>query len=235
MDWQGKQAQWGMYLVLLLAVGLAASAGYHHAHREMVLFRRAEVAFVHRDLPGAILLYRQAIEAGLIDATARRRLAEAYRRQGNTALAMGELELALGDHPHDTQLIDELAGLYTQAGELDKGIALAGRLPEDPAVRFPFWQRLGDLAVAGQRFEQATTCYRNALASAPGEVSVSVKLATVLGWQRRYDEAVALFAQVLARQPDHRPARLGLARVLGWAGRLDEAIEQYRKLLENER
>ena len=234
MDWQGKKAQYAVYLVLLCCAGVGASVGYHGVRPEMVLYRRAETALSANDRTGAIALYRQAVAAGLREPRARVRLAEAYRGQGDVGMAIRELEEGLRLQPEDQELLGGLARLYGEAGQLDKGIALAPRLSDDPATRLAIWQRLGDIGVSGQEFDKAVLCYRKALDLDPGQAVVSLKLAATLGWLRRYDEAMELYGQLLARQPDNRAARLGLARVLGWAGRLDEAIQQYRTLLEKD-
>lgn len=79
-------------------------------------------------------------------------------------------------------------------------------------------------------YPRAVALYQAALAEAPGDREVRLRLARVLAWSQRYDEALAEYDRLLADSaegPEGAAAAdvaVERAEVLSWAGRIDEAI-----------
>ena len=71
--------------------------------------------------------------------------------------------------------------------------------------------------------KDAVEQFRQALALAPGDASVTYNLATALLSQRRDSEAAALFAEIYAKHPDYLFGVLHQARERLAEGNLDEA------------
>jgi tetratricopeptide (TPR) repeat protein len=95
---------------------------------------------------------------------------------------------------------------------------------------------------ASETFGRAVELYRAALAEAPAERAVRLRLARVLAWSQRYDEALAEYDRLLADSgpsqgevdptlPSPPELLVERAEVLSWAGRNDEAIAAFEAAL----
>ncbi|MCB2184951.1 MAG: tetratricopeptide repeat protein [Deltaproteobacteria bacterium] len=78
----------------------------------------------------------------------------------------------------------------------------------------------------------AASCYRRALALAPGSVKLLYNLATTLGRLGDPAGAADLYRQALDQAPDLAPAHHGLGAALRALGRPAEAVASFRRALE---
>ena len=114
---------------------------------------------------------------------------------------------------------------------------LFGGVPSaDPAPTAPTAPAEGPLALrqrgnallAQGKLEQATQCYRQALALAPDDVGTLVNLGFALSEQQRYSDARPLLERAIQLDPRQEDALYTLATVDRHEGRLDTAIEHLR-------
>lgn len=90
---------------------------------------------------------------------------------------------------------------------------------------------LGFLASRGNRLEEATTHYRQAVAVRPDFPEAWFNLGNVLQRQGELDEAIASYRRALAYQPRFAAALLNLGNVFKAQGLFEEAIVQYEQAL----
>jgi tetratricopeptide (TPR) repeat protein len=91
---------------------------------------------------------------------------------------------------------------------------------------------LGNALRAQERYDEAISCYFQALQLKPDNADSYYNLGTVSDSQGKLDEAIDYYRQALQAQPDYTPAYYNLGDALASKGHLDESIEQYRLALK---
>ena len=165
---------------------------------------------------------------------------------------------ALGpDHPDTLASRNSLAGVYRDAGRLDKAISLYEQILEDsirilgldhPSTLTSRFNLAGAYRATG-RLDEATTLYEQVFNGrsrvlGPDHRSTLMsrdELAETYWEAGRFDEAITLFKQILddalrvmgPDSPGASAARNNLAATYRDAGRLDEAITLYQENLDD--
>lgn len=111
--------------------------------------------------------------------------------------------------------------------------ALREALRQSPR-NIPLRQHLADTLLGHGRGEEAEKEYREALALAPGHVSLQLGLARAFHQQGKQNHALALIETLV--QNANAPARAFLlhARLLAGIGEVEQAIRQYRRAIEQD-
>ncbi len=115
----------------------------------------------------------------------------------------------------------------------------AGQLPE-AAVHFKqavteapgdarAWTCLGSVLQMGGRYEDARTCYRNALKADATYPDATYNLGTLNQGERQLDEALTAYRRTLELAPAHAGALAGMATIMDWRGQDAEALQQLQQ------
>lgn len=226
-----KRRQAVQVTFFLLAVAAGTIALFHVLRRDLVAYRRGHDAMVRGDFAVAATELERAWTAGYQSPRLRLDLARSLLAAGRRNEAFQHYYAILGPGPADGWLLEVMAGLYQERGEPEKGIELLQRAGPPERLSVPALTRLGDLQQQAGRHAAAAATYRLAVARAPDEVELQVRLGIVLSWIGERPDSIAALRRALALEPRHRLAQLYLARVLMWDGRLAEAVTEYRRAL----
>jgi len=203
---------------LLLLPVLALSA---------VSFQRTEV---WRD---AVTLWSDAVAKEPASPSAWELYGEAlYKLSGDTDGARKAYEQGLAINPANTEILYGLGELYTEGGELDKGLTLLNKLLELKPDYAMGWATLGDNYLKRGNYAEAERAYQQALTIQPEAMQVVSLLGNLAVIRGRLDEARGYFNQAEA-QGWHDPAiAYQMARMEARAGHKEEALEWLGKALQ---
>ena len=187
-----------------------------------------ELAEAAGDAEGAFASARQlvALATGETQVAAAGRLLALAAQTGGTQAAAAVIEAALAAHPEQIGLLDVLAPLYEQAGELAKlaGLLLdQGNRNPDEEQRFEQLRRAGAYAVHAQDASLAVMALNEALAIRPTDEETAMLLADAYTIAGAFGEAAELIKPlVAARKGKASPAlaalHVRLARLASYAG-----------------
>jgi hypothetical protein len=196
-----------------------------------------ELAEAEGDVDGAFNAAQHFMHAveGEEQIAAAGQLVALAERVGKAAEAVAAIEAAFDAHPEQGALIDFLAPLYEQTGQLVK---LAGLLldqanrSQDEAQRFEQLRRAGAFAVAAQDASLAVMALNEALAVRPNDEETTLLLADAYVLGGAFEEATALVSPlVAARKGKASPALAGLyARLAHIAGLAGDRVGQLAAL-----
>jgi len=226
-----KRRQAVQVTLFLLAVTTGTIGLFHVLRRDLVAYRRGQDALARGDFAVAATQLDQAWTAGYQPPRLRLELAQSLLAAGRRDEAVVHYTALLDAGRTDESILDVMAGLYQERGEPEKGIELLQRSGPADRLSVPALTRLGDLQQQAGRHVAAAATYRLAVARAPGEVELQVRLGIILSWIGERPDSIAALRRALALDPRHRLAQLYLARVLMWDGRLVEAVTEYRRAL----
>ncbi len=133
---------------------------------------------------------------------------------GDLSRAQGILEEAVGAHPHNAVLFNNLAVVLERRNNpAGADAALERALTEDPSVP-QIHKNLGDVAYRTGRFDDALAAYQRAVKAEPelGD-DVYLKLGNIQFRQHRKDEAIKLWERALAINPSNAIVRTNLDAV----------------------
>jgi len=161
-------------------------------------------------------------------------LSELFAEQGHLELAQGELHQLTALAPP----VEVLAEGYAMLGEIRRDLGdqdsaasyftLAAET--DPRAADP-WAALGDLARAGNRWEDALRCYREALARKPDAADLQVQAGYILLNTGQHAEAEQLFLTALEADPGEYSAYLGLSECYRNLQRPEEQLAMVRQAM----
>jgi len=96
------------------------------------------------------------------------------------------------------------------------------------------YNRLGNLLVRLNRYEEAEKAYTRAIEIAPKQAHLYNNLGFCYSLQRRWDEAEKMFTQAVTLNPTFARAHVNLAMVLAQQERFDEAFNHFEEVLSLE-
>jgi tetratricopeptide (TPR) repeat protein len=187
-----------------------------------------ELAEAEGDAEGAFAaaLHYLRVSEGEAQVAAAGQLVALAERVGKAPEAIGAIESALEAHPDQVALIDLLAPLYEQAGELAKlaGLVLdqANRNP-DEEQRFEQLRRAGAFAVQAQDASLAVMALNEALSVRPTDEETMLLLSDAYVLGGAFEEAAGLIQPLVAARKGKASAALAtmhvrLAHISGLAG-----------------
>jgi tetratricopeptide (TPR) repeat protein len=168
---------------------------------------------------------RQALEARMTES----------RAQMNADNARNTRELflkLLQQRPVDYFLHEEFAVFLELSGDLTAAAVEWQRfrdlLPQDSLGHF----QTGRLLIAQQRYTEAETSLRRAVAIRPSRTDAWIELGNALALQKKYPEALASYSTALEKEPQNAQTLLRRGKVLGYLNRHAEAMESYRAAIQ---
>lgn len=222
---------------------VARARGYHDQlvkEAKGSSFVRAELGkelLDRRENAEAVTAFEEVVKAAAGDnralAPALRDLAKAQAAAGKTDAAIKTLERALGLTTSDSGVHREVLDVMVDT------FRAAGRMPElltqlERGARGDVGQlaRLGALYEEAGRFDDALTRYRQALASAPSNTDVRLRLIRLLELRGDLTAAVAEYHKLIAANPRSPEYVFQLADLLQKLGNTKAALDELAKLSE---
>ena len=205
------------------AVELAPAAAVNHAALGGLLRQRGKMA-------EAIASYRAAVERAPADPDiwfAFGNLLRAEKRDLEAAAYGHALELK----PDWASALSNLAGARLGLGAASEAEELSRRAVALEPANMELVINLGTILQAGERYEEAIACYRQALESDDGLVQAHINLAAALQASGKGQAALAEAERAVALAPESVEAQGSLGHVLLQEGRFAEAESAYRRQL----
>ncbi|HAA90920.1 MAG TPA: hypothetical protein DCE33_00645, partial [Rhodospirillaceae bacterium] len=184
----------------------------------------------------AIPLYEQAIANHPGTAQLHCLLGVALKQTGDLTAGIQQLEKAVALDSTRPDLNAELGIAYMQAGAAEKAAAALGDavpklavLGQDDALVLIAY---GDACFALNRWTEAVTHYRAALAKAPDNLDVQLNVGVALHHLDRKSEAIEAYEAVLATKPDHAAALTNLGVAYQEMKRFDASLGVLQRAAE---
>lgn len=228
--------QRALFVLILMAFGLAAHYGYAAMHQDRILFRRGEQQYLAGNPDQAMHLYRQALDSGLQWPHALIRVVEAALVTGNDPLVAQAIRNLFDSRvrPAPPELRN-LAGLLDGSGRPELARDFLEHYPRQVLASPDLSLALAGLYRRDGRFLDAELLYRRLLGVPAVRDVATLELAVTFFIMGRTQQAESLLRQVLQTTPEDRRARIHLARVLTAQGRFHEAIQEYQTVLGDSR
>ena len=183
----------------------------------------------------AVTAFQEAVKAATGDnralAPALRDLAKAEAAAGKTDAAIESLRRALGlatpDSGTHREILDAMVETFRAAGRMPELLTLLERDARGDVGKLA---RLGALYEEAGRFDDALTRYRQALASAPGNTDVRLRLIHLLELRGDLAAAVTEYRQLITANPRNPEYVFQLADLYEKLGNTKAALEELDKL-----
>ena len=133
--------------------------------------------------------------------------------------------------PRNAHLRAELAACYLEANRPADALSqLNEAVRLDPTAGRHY--DVGRVLLILQRYSDAETSFRKALALKPAFAEALYGLAVVRHGQRNLDEAIELYGRALGADPLNVAGHYNLGRALAERGQLDRAVQSYQRAIE---
>ncbi|MFH0802408.1 MAG: tetratricopeptide repeat protein [bacterium] len=154
-------------ILLLIGTAIATTAAYHLLKSEWVLYRQAEGYFVQQGYDRAAILYREALDAGLVKPDLYPRLAYSLLMSGRPQEAIALYKRVFREQPGRLADITAIADALSRMGRFDEALELylsaVGRHPDVRFLRI----HLARMFVQAGRFDEAVSTYKQFLGESP--------------------------------------------------------------------
>jgi predicted O-linked N-acetylglucosamine transferase (SPINDLY family) len=137
----------------------------------------------------------------------------------------------LADHPGHLDLMQLLAVILAQQGQLEEAEDLLAVVAENRPQQSAVWVNLGETRRQRGRLLAAEEALRRAVTLDPHFVEAHYNLGVLLKEVGRDEEAAASYRRALERNPNHDKAHYNLGNVLVEQGRVAAAVEEYERAL----
>lgn len=158
--------------------------------------------------------------------------AEALRTFGKKEESRRAYEHVLSLKPTSDAALANLGEMFTEDGELDKGLVLLTRLVETKPQHVIGWATLGTNHLKRGNYQEAEKAYRRAQSLQPEAWQVTIMLGNLELLRGRFGESAAYYRQVEEMKRGNIVTALGLARVEAQAGNVDASLTWLEKALE---
>ena len=200
--------------------------------------------------PDAIASYRRACNLFENHAASHYALAMAYRKTGDEAKALEELDLyqrfKKTPQPAEDPLVDAINSLYAggnsyfangsslaqQGMTKQAGVAFESALKVNPRLIMAHVNLIAIYSDLGLP-DKAEEHFREAVKLDPGWAEVYYNWGLVLFRERRFAEASETFKKAIEVNPNYANAYVQLGQILDEGGRISEAQKNFRLALEN--
>ena len=185
-----------------------------------------------KNLNGAIVLFKNALEKDPNFYDARYQLGLIYLAGGQYGKAEKELEKVLLQAPGNGEVQLSLADARLRAGQAEQAVTMLKEYSKKQPSSVRAYELLGrSLAVLG-RIPEAEQVYRKALALDNTSRDARNGLVRLYAATKRRGEALALVRESIAQDPQNKEAHYLLMRLEGAAGNPEGAIAAGRQLLK---
>jgi predicted O-linked N-acetylglucosamine transferase (SPINDLY family) len=210
------------------------------------ILERAKQLHGAGQLPAAVPLYHQVLEADPANGEAYFLLAAAQHGLGQLSEAVASLRNAVRVGPDVPAAHSHLGIVLSQQGHLDEAIDClrnAIRLaPDSPDIAHNLQLLLAERArrevALGNRFlaqdqnDDAAVCFRRALELNPENAEAHNNLGTLAGGRGDLPEAAECYCRAVQAKPDHFDAHRNLGIIYERLGRLSDAVASFRRAVE---
>ena len=215
----------------LIALLVLSFAGCDSRTKEQLLQEGLELK-AQKNLNGAIVLFRNALEKDPNFFEARQELGLIYLAGGQYGKAEKELEKVLLQDPANGEALLSLADARLRGGHADQAVTMLEEYIKEQPSSLRAYELLGrSLAVQG-KVRQAEEVYQQALALDKTSRDARNGLARLYGASQRRLAAMALVRESIAQDPQNKEAHYLLMQLEGAAGNLEGAIAAGRRLLK---
>ncbi len=157
--------------------------------------------------------------------------AEALKSFGRMDESRRAYERVLASDPANASALAGLGDLYTEEGELDRGLVLLQKLLELKPDYVIGWASLGTNHLKRGNYAEAEKAFKRAQSLQPEAWQVLALLGNLALAQGRLEQARALYLQVEARGKDVAEVAYSLACVEAMSGNVDDGLAWLEKAL----
>ena len=90
-------------------------------------------------------------------------IADLYKSQGRSDLALKFYESALDKSPTDTNLLKKMGEMYAEIGDQQQALRIWSRIVSSNPNQYYRYQQMADIYVSNQLYDQAILAYQSAL------------------------------------------------------------------------
>ncbi len=207
----------------------ALSGGLPQSAMADALFRLGNVHARDRHFPGAVFLFRQALQAAPDHPAILANLGSAYKEQGRLDRAVAAYQKALARQPDHALVHSNLAGVLQELGDAASAERHARRAVSLDAGLVQAHINLGVALKALGRLDEAEVCQRTALTLSPDSSEAYCNLASLALEQRAFQQAVDLSDAALRLNPNNHSAMANRAGGLYFSGRKQESLGEFER------
>lgn len=206
-------------------------AGCDSRTKEQLLQEGLEL-MAQKNLNGAIVLFRNALEKDPNFFEARHQLGLIYLSGGQYAKAEKELEKVLLQNPGNGEALLSLSETRLRGGNADQAVTMLEDYIKKESASLRAFELLGrSLAVVG-KVQQAEQSYKQALALDKTSRDARNGLVRLYSASQRPQAALTLVRESIAQDPQNKEAHYLLMQLHGADGDLEGAIAAGRQLLK---
>ena len=158
--------------------------------------------------------------------------AEHYRA-GHTAAALTRFNEALRYHPHCIAALNNRAAVYTDQGQLDKGLADCQHALTIHTGHAEAWNTQGVILYKQTAYDQALQSFNQALRLKPRFAKALSNRGNVFAKRQQFQKAFRDFDQALLHQPNYASAYYNRGNAHAKRGRHKQAIRDYNRALRH--
>ena len=125
-------------------------------------------------------------------------IADLYKAQGRSDLALKFYESALDKSPTDTNLLKKMGEMYAEIGDQQKALGLWSRIVSSNPDQYYRYQQMADIYVSNQLYDQAISAYQSALKLNPTSSYLYAELAGIYKIKGQIDQMVDVLLQALS-------------------------------------
>lgn len=165
-----------------------------------------------------------------------------HRANENTDGAIRAFERAMDADPGNQWALANALELAIETGKSSHAAGLINRALKRKSESAEYWMRLGDILVQARegdpaiakKFDiaQVISLFEKALAIAPDNIEIMVRLVSQYEAAKRTDKATALYNQIIAKRPDDTVLQLKLAQYFAATGAKDRAVKVIEDLIK---
>jgi tetratricopeptide (TPR) repeat protein len=212
--------------------------------RTALAVRLAEIYLTRKEYAKASALLEISIKAAPNSPALWLWLGIVYRSADQTQKAVPALRQALKLDPRSLTAVRNLVDIYLQQGLSAEAVALLDHAYRQQSKDANYWTGLGDLYMIALKQKPSLAnqldrnrirqCYERALALAPREPDLLLRLADVYLEASDYQKAADVYSKLLAQRPDSLQIRERLAYTYIQADQKDKAISVLEELIKRD-
>ncbi len=126
-------------------------------------------------------------------------MADLYKAQGRSDLALKLYQSALNESPKDTNLLKKLGELYVEIGNQEQALHVWSQIATSNPNQYYRFQQMADIYVSNQLYDQAIAAYQSALKLNPTSAYLYAELAGVYKIKGQIELMVDFLLQALLR------------------------------------
>jgi Tfp pilus assembly protein PilF len=157
---------------------------------------------------------------------------DVLRFSGQIAASRSAYECSLKLDPDRADILASLGDLYTEEGELDKGLTLLLKLIELKPTYVTGWASLGNNYLKRGKYVEAEKAYKRAQSLQPESWQVLMLMGNLARIQGHHEQARDYYGQVESRVENNADNAYNLACVESVTGNLDAALAWLEKALQ---